>query len=51
VALSARRSFGGGKEAMGWVPLDHGATIGQRGSENGIIVRDEEHELGARVTL
>lgn len=30
---------------------DGGATIGQRGSEDGVIVRDDEHEAGARITL
>lgn len=32
-----------------WTPYD--LTIGQPGSENGTIVRDEEHEAGARITL
>jgi hypothetical protein len=36
---------------MPWGPFDNEATIGQSGSENGIILRDEEHELGARITL
>src|SRR5947209_20031862 len=36
---------------MGWQPFDGGATVGQRGSEDGVIVRDEEHDLGARITL
>ncbi len=34
-----------------WVAFDNGATIGQRGSEGGIIVRDDEHGDGARITL
>jgi len=34
-----------------WRPFENGATVGQRGSEDGVIVRDEEHELGARITL
>jgi hypothetical protein len=34
-----------------WNPFDNGATLGQNGSEEGIIVRDEEHSLGARITL
>ncbi len=34
-----------------WHPLDDGATLGQTGSEEGMIVRDEEHSLGARITL
>ena len=36
---------------MGWMPFDNGASIGQRGSENGITLRDEEHVDGARITL
>jgi hypothetical protein len=39
------------KAIMSWVPFDGGATVGQRGSEEGVIVRDEEHELGARIAL
>lgn len=30
---------------------EEGATLGERGSENGIIIRDDEHEQGARITL
>ncbi len=36
---------------MNWYAFDHNKTIGQLGSENGIIVRDEEHSDGARITL
>lgn len=36
---------------MGWQPFNNGVTIGQRGSEDGVIQCDEEHELGARLTL
>ncbi len=36
---------------MGWYAFDHGNSIGQQGSEDGIIVRDEEHSDGARITL
>ena len=36
---------------MNWTPCDHGATIGMSGSESGTILRDEEHEVGARITL
>jgi hypothetical protein len=35
----------------GWHSFDGGNSIGQRGSEDGIILRDEEHSLGARITL
>jgi hypothetical protein len=34
-----------------WHRYENGATLGQAGSEEGIIVRDEEHSLGARITL
>ena len=34
-----------------WYPFDSGATLGQRGSEGGAIIRDEEHPLEARITL
>jgi hypothetical protein len=34
-----------------WDLFDSGGTNGQKGSENGTIVRDEEHALGARITL
>jgi hypothetical protein len=34
-----------------WYPFDNGSTLGQKGSENGTILRDEEHPLGARITL
>ena len=34
-----------------WKPFDGGVTLGQRGSEGGVTVRDEEHEAGARATL
>jgi hypothetical protein len=34
-----------------WYPYDNGATLGQRGSEEGITLSDEEHTLGARITL
>jgi hypothetical protein len=36
---------------MAWGPFDNGATIDKRGSENGITLSDEEHDLGARITL
>lgn len=34
-----------------WHPFESGATLGQTGSELGITLRDEEHPLGARITL
>ncbi|MGB8262014.1 MAG: hypothetical protein WCE75_16765 [Terracidiphilus sp.] len=35
----------------GWYPFEDGKTLGQTGSEEGVILRDEEHILGARITL
>ena len=34
-----------------WRPYAHGTTVGQRGTEGGVIVRDEQHDGGARITL
>ncbi|MDK2801648.1 MAG: hypothetical protein PWQ70_3267 [Clostridiales bacterium] len=34
-----------------WYLFDNGSTIGTKGSENGVIIKDEEHESGARITL
>lgn len=34
-----------------WHPSESGETLGETGSEKGIVVRDEEHSLGARITL
>lgn len=34
-----------------WEQFDNGASIGSKGSEDGIIVLDEEHINCARVTL
>lgn len=34
-----------------WHSFETGATLGRPGSEQGTIVRDEEHSLGARITL
>jgi hypothetical protein len=36
---------------MSWYAFDDGRTVGQTGSEGGVIVRDEEHGDGARITL
>jgi hypothetical protein len=40
-----------GGHNMCWHAFSDGTTIGTRGSENGIVVLDEEHEAGARITL
>jgi hypothetical protein len=40
-----------GMAETSWYPIDNGATIGQKGSEKGVIVRDEEHPQEARITL
>jgi len=34
-----------------WLPHEGGQTIGQSGSEHGIILQDDEHGGGARITL
>lgn len=34
-----------------WHLVDNGLTIGTNGSENGVIIKDEQHEFGARITL
>jgi hypothetical protein len=34
-----------------WFAYDDGQSVGSVGSEGGEILRDEEHEAGARVTL
>ena len=34
-----------------WHSFEGGKSIGQTGSEDGIIIRDEEHIEGARITL
>jgi hypothetical protein len=36
---------------MSWVVFHSGETVGKRGSEHGIIMRDEEHPDAARITL
>lgn len=35
----------------GWHSFDEGRSIGHVGTEKGIIMRDEEHGDGARITL
>jgi hypothetical protein len=34
-----------------WFAYDDGDSIGKAGAEGGVILRDEEHESGARVTI
>jgi hypothetical protein len=34
-----------------WYPFEEGRSLGEPGSEQGAIVRDEEHVFGARITL
>lgn len=36
---------------MSWTPCENGSTSGTTGSEGGVVLRDEEHETGARITL
>jgi hypothetical protein len=37
--------------ARDWLPFEGGQTIGQTGAEGGVIIRDDEHPDGARITL
>lgn len=34
-----------------WYSFDEGRSIGLRGTEEGVIIRDDEHPEGARITL
>lgn len=34
-----------------WHKYDEGKSINKVGTEGGVILRDDEHELGARITL
>jgi hypothetical protein len=34
-----------------WRARENGETLGERGSENGLITLDEEHDAGARITI
>lgn len=34
-----------------WIEYKNGATIGKRGSENGIILKDQEFNSSCRITL
>jgi len=36
---------------MSWYTCEDGATLGLTGSEGGVIIADEEHPAGARITL
>ncbi|WP_395731181.1 hypothetical protein [Prosthecobacter sp.] len=36
---------------MSWSIFDEGRSLGLSGSENGTILRDEEHSEGARITI
>jgi hypothetical protein len=38
-------------DVVGWSPFAAGNSIGKIGSENGVIVADEEYGAGARITL
>jgi hypothetical protein len=35
----------------GWYAFDDGASLGETGTDGGVIARDEEHGMGARITL
>lgn len=34
-----------------WFAYDDGRSVGQVSAEGGVILRDDEHKLGARITL
>ncbi|MHB2016093.1 MAG: hypothetical protein ACYCW6_04020 [Candidatus Xenobia bacterium] len=34
-----------------WVQVEGGATIGGPGAEDGVMIKDEEHPAGARISL
>jgi hypothetical protein len=38
-------------EPDGWHPFDDGRTIGTSGSESGVVLLDEKHDEGARISL
>jgi len=38
-------------QPAGWLPRDEGLSIGETGSEGGVILRDDEYGGGARITL
>lgn len=38
-------------EAAGWLPFDEGSSIGETGSDGGVIQRDDEYRGEARITL
>jgi hypothetical protein len=40
-----------GSDITHWHVYDGGSTIDRNGSEEGVILRDEEHPDGARITL
>ena len=37
--------------SLDWQPFEDGRTVGMHGTEGGVILRDEEHGAGARITL
>lgn len=38
-------------DKMGWIEYNDGITIGTRGSEEGIIIKDEEYQKSCCITL
>jgi len=36
---------------MPWHPYEDGQTVGEKGSEDGVIVLDDAHDDGARITI
>ncbi len=38
-------------DKMGWIEYNEGKTIGTKGSEDGIIIKDEEYQESCAITL
>lgn len=38
-------------DATDWDKFENGASIGQRGTDGGEIIADEDHSLGMRITI
>jgi hypothetical protein len=38
-------------ESAAWQPFEEGTSIGETGSEGGVVLRDDEYRGGARITL
>jgi hypothetical protein len=41
----------GPRETPAWTAFEDGGSIGETGGEGGVVLRDDEHPWGARITL